>query len=182
MKKQIKLIAVAFLLSLTAFTSVNAQIAFKKSDKFVEGTASYSKSEGTDASYSLAPTVGYFISDRFAAGVFGQVGKDGDGVETSTIGAFGRCYVLNIGKNLTTYSQLNVGSSSVNDAGTKTSALGINLGLGANYFVSPKLALSMHISDLMNYTSVESSSSFSIGWEGVNNPFSMTKFGLLYRF
>lgn len=58
---------------LVSFTT-NAQ--FKKAEKFVEGTVSYSKTSGTDAQYTLNPTVGYFLTDRFAVGVSGKFGKD----------------------------------------------------------------------------------------------------------
>ena len=87
-----------------------------------------------------------------------------------------------IGNNLKTYSQLSVGNSTIDDAGVKTSAFGIDLGLGVNYFVSPKLALTLNVADIMNYTSVESNSTFSIGWNGVTNPLNATSFGVLYRF
>lgn len=164
------------------FTVLITSAQFKKADKFVEGTVSYSKSTGADAIYGIQPTLGYFVTDRFAVGASGEFGKNKDGVKTTGVNAFGRCYVLNIGKNLKTFSQLNVGTTSVDNAGIKTSAFGINVGLGVNYFVSSKLALSMHVADLMNYTSVESNSTFTIGWTGVNNPLSAAKFGVLYRF
>ena len=91
MKKQFKLFAAALVLSLTAFT-VNAQNAFKKSDKIVEGTVSYSKASGADASYSFNPSVGYFVTDRFAVGVAAGLGKDENGVKATSVGAYGRCY------------------------------------------------------------------------------------------
>jgi outer membrane protein len=177
--KKVVLLAIGLI---AAVTFTNAQNNFKKSDKFVEGTLSYSKSTDVDATYGFQPTIGYFVTDRFAVGVSGAFGKDGAGTKTNGIGAFGRCYVLNIGQNLKTFSQLSVGTTSVDEAGVKTSAFGVNLGLGVNYFVSPKLALSLNIADIASYTSVESNSTFTIGWEGVTNPISAAKFGVLYRF
>lgn len=177
--KKVVLLAIALI---AAVTFTNAQNNFKKSDKFVEGTVSYAKAEGVDATYGLQPTIGYFVTDRFAVGVAGAFGKDAEGVKTTGFGAFGRCYILNIGQNLKTFSELGVGTTTINDAGVKTSAFGINLGLGVNYFVSPKLAVTLNVADIMNYTSVESSSTFTIGWEGVTNPLSAAKFGVLYRF
>jgi outer membrane protein len=175
MKKMFSILAVLTILAVSA----NAQSNFKKSDKILEGTASYVKTEGADASYSLAPTIGYFLTDKFAIGVAGETAKDGAGVKTNSIGAFGRCYFLNIGKNLKTYSQLTMSNVTMNDAG---SAFGLNLGLGLNYFVSSKLALTLHVADLVDYTDMNSTSKFSIGWQGVTNPFSASKFGVLYRF
>jgi outer membrane protein len=177
--KKVVLLVVAFI---TAITFTNAQNNFKKSNKFVEGTVSYTKATGTDAEYGFQPTVGYFLTDRFAIGASGAFGKDAAGVKTNGIGAFGRCYVLNIGQNLKTFSQLNIGTASVNDAGIKTSTFGVNLGLGINYFVSPKLALTLNVANLVDYTSIKSNSTFNIGWEGVTNPLSTSKFGVLYKF
>jgi outer membrane protein len=175
MKKMFSILAV-----LTIFAvSANAQLNFKKSDKILEGTASYVKTEGADASYSLAPTIGYFLTDKFAIGVAGETAKDDAGVKTNSIGVFGRCYFLNIGKNLKTYSQLTMSNVTINDA---SSAFGLNLGLGLNYFVSSKLALTLHVADLVDYTDSKSMSTFSLGWQGVTNPFSASKFGVLYRF
>jgi outer membrane protein len=175
MKKMFSILAVLTILAVSA----NAQSNFKKSDKILEGTASYVKTEGADASYSLAPTIGYFLTDKFAIGVAGETAKDDAGVKTNSIGVFGRCYILNIGKNLKTYSQLTMSNVTMNDAG---SAFGLNLGLGLNYFVSSKLALTLHVADLVDYTDMNSTSTFSLGWQGVTNPFSASKFGVLYRF
>jgi len=160
--------------------SANAQSNFKKSDKILEGTASYVKTEGVDASYSLAPTVGYFLTDKFAIGVAGETAKDDAGVKTNSIGAFGRCYFLTIGKNLKTYSQLTMSNTTINN--DSKSSFGLNLGLGLNYFVSPKLALTLHVADLVDYSDNKTTSTFSVGWQGVTNPFSASKFGVLYRF
>ncbi|CAB4143405.1 Outer membrane protein beta-barrel [uncultured Caudovirales phage] len=177
--KKVVLFAMAMI---AAVTVTNAQNNFKKADKFVEGTVSYTKSNDVDASYGIQPTFGYFLTNRFAVGASANFAKDVDGVKTTGIAAFGRCYILNIGQNLKTFSQLNVGTATVNDGGIKTSAFGVNIGLGVNYFVSPKLALSLNVADLVNYTSVENDRTFTIGWEGVENPFSAARFGVLYRF
>jgi len=177
--KKLKIALVAAL-SFVAVSGVNAQ-TFKKSDKFVEGTVSYSKTKGADATYCLAPTVGYFTSDKFAVGVFGEIGKDAS-VETTNIGAFGRYYFMCIGKNICAYSQMSVASNTSNENSVKTSEFDANIGLGANYFVSKNVAITAHISDLVNYTSGDNTSNFSLGFDGFNNPFSMTKFGVLIRF
>lgn len=181
MNKQIKLIAAALIFSLTAFT-VNAQNAFKKSDKIVEGSASYVKTEGSNASYSLTPTVGYFLTDRFAAGLTADFGKDANDTKTTGLGVFGRCYILNIGKNFKTFSQLNIGNTNTTEQGVTTSSFGVNLGIGANYFVSKNLALSVGLADLIEYSGTETNSTFSIGWNGITNPLNAANFGVLYRF
>lgn len=177
--KKLKIALVAAFVSLVAVSGVNAQ-TFKKADKFVEGTVSYSKTKGADASYSLAPTVGYFVSDKFAVGVSGEIGKDAS-VETTNIGAFGRYYFMGIGKNFLGYTQLGVGSNTSKENSVKTSEFAANVGLGANYFVTKNVAVTAHIADLINYTSGDNTSTFSLGFDGFHNPFSMTKFGVLIR-
>ena len=178
MKKVVFLVVALF----AAITFTNAQTAFKKGNKFVEGSVSYTKAEGTDATYGFQPTIGYFLTDRFAVGVSGDFAKDENGVKTTGFGAFGRFYVLNIGQNFKAFSQLGIGTTSINDAGVKTSGMGVNLGFGANYFVSSKLALSVGLADVVNYTSVEGNSNFNIGWSGVTNPLNAAQFGVLYKF
>lgn len=178
MKKVVFLVVALF----AAITFANAQTGFKKGNKFVEGSVSYTKVEATDATYGFQPTIGYFLTDKFAVGVAGDFGKDGSGVKTSGVGAFGRCYILNIGQNFKAYSQLGVATTTANAAGVKTTGTGANFGFGANYFVSPKLALSVNLADVVSYQSVEGSSTFNVGWSGVSNPLNAAKFGVLYKF
>jgi outer membrane protein len=180
MMKQIKLAVSAFLFCLLFATSANAQNPFNKSDKFVEGTLNYSKVTGVDAQYSFNPTIGFFITNKFAAGIFGEIGKT-DGDKVTVVGGFGRCYILNIGKQTNVYTQLSVSNTTVN-TGVNTNTFGINAGIGANYFISKNLALSANIADLLSYTHVGSTSSFSVGFDGAQNPLSLAKFGVLYRF
>jgi len=174
MKKTVLLLAVAF-----STVIGNAQ-SFKKADKFLEGTVSYTKTTDVDAEYSINPTVGYWLTDRFAAGVTAEIGKSVE--KTTSIGAFGRCQFLTVGKNINVFSQLNVLTNTVDVAGTKTSTFNTNLGLGAYCFVSKKLALTMNLADLISYSKVDSKSTLSVGFSGVNNPFSTAKFGVAYKF
>ena len=143
---------------------------------------SYTKENDVDAVYSVSPTLGYFVTDRFAVGVSGTIGRTSADVKTTGVSVFGRCYVLNIGKNFKTYSQLTIGTNSADAAGVKTTTTSANLGLGANYFVSNRLALTMGIADLVSYSKVEDASTFTVGFNGVTNPFSLASFGVLYKF
>ena len=191
MKKQFKMVIAAIAILLAAGTVANAQCKgaqfgtaqhnFKKSDKLVEGTVSYSKTTGEDAVYSFNPTVGYFVTNRVAVGAFGQFGKDGE-AKTTNFGAFARCYFLTIGKNLHTFSQVDIAANSTNTAGVKTNSTSANLGLGVNYFVSSKLALTMNVANLISYEGADGASTTTIGFTGIDNPFSTAKFGVLYKF
>jgi outer membrane protein len=187
MKKQLKLVVLALMLSFTAFT-VSAQMkdcamncAFKKSDKMLEGTVSLTKATDVKATWTLNPTVGYFVTNRVAVGLSGQLGETAD-VKTINVGAFARCYFMNIGQHAHIFSQLGVASNSTTDAGVKTTSTTAGLGIGANYFVSPKLALSMKVADLVSYANSGSNSTLTVGFEGVTNPFTTGSFGVLYKF
>jgi len=180
MKKQLKLVALALVLSLTTFTMVNAQ-SFKISDKFVEGTVGYSKTTDIKSSWSLNPTLGYFVTPKFAVGASGEFGKSAMG-STTNIGVFGRYYILNVGQHAKLYSQLGLASNSMKMSGVRTSSATADFGLGANYFVTSKLALTMHIADLVSYQNQSSKSTLSVGFSGVDNPFATAKFGVLYKF
>lgn len=181
MRKQFKLTILASLLSVLSLNTVNAQSAFKKSDKIVEGTVSYTKTTDVDAVWSLNPTVGYFLTDKIAVGLSGQLGGDGK-TTTTNVGVFGRYYLLTLCKNILVYSQLDATSNSTKVSGKSTTSFTSNIGLGANYFLTQKLALTMGLTNLVSYESKDSKSTFSVGFDGINNPLSTAKFGLLYRF
>jgi len=169
MRKVFSILAALVVFSL----SVTAQSALKKGDKIVEGTVSYSKSTGSDAEYSIAPSIGEFVTDKVAVGVTGEFVKTNSG-EVNNFGVFGRCYFLNVGKSLKVFSQLNVGRS--------FDRFATDLGLGANYFVTKNLALSANLAQLVFYNVGDGVSNFGIGFTGVNNPISAAKFGVLYKF
>ena len=178
--KKILLILVATL-GLTA----NAQTGFKKSDVFVEGSFSYAKEKGADANYSFAPTVGYFLTDKFAIGA--QVEKSNT-MDKLGAGVFARYHFLNVGKDFKVFSGLNLNTNAlvldastadVNDFITRQN-FNANLGLGVNYFVTKNLALSANLANLASYNF--ETESFNVGFSGVENPFNTTKFGVLYKF
>jgi len=165
MKKVFSILAALAVFSL----SVTAQSTFTKGNKIVEGTVSYSDTTGKASTFLVAPSIGYMVTDKVAVGVTGEFTKN-----VTNFGAYGRCYFLNIGKSLKVFSQLNVGRSSDRFA--------TDLGLGANYFVTEKLALSASLANLASYNTGDGVSNFSVGFTGVNNPLSATKFGVLYKF
>lgn len=181
MKNILKFAIVALVLGISTL-SANAQVSFSKSDKFVEGTVSYSKSTGADVAYGLKPTFGYFVTDKCAVGLFGEVAKTSAGAETLNYGVFGRCYFLTVGEKFKTFSQLAVSNNTATAAGVETSTLAANLGIGANYFFTSNLALSLNLTDLISYTNSDENSTLTVGFDGVTNPISPVKFGVLYKF
>jgi len=173
MKKVVLLLAVI----LTAFTSVNAQ----KGAKIVSGTVSYTKSTDVKASYSITPLVGYFVTDKVAVGVLGSFGET-ETEKTTNVGVFGRCHFLTIGQHCQVFSQLDLVSKSTTVADVKTSSVAAGLGLGANYSITSKLGLTMHVTDLVSYESGDGKSTVTVGFTGVTNPFAVAKFGVIYKF
>lgn len=174
MKKTVLLLALAF-----SAVIGNAQ-SFKKADKFLEGTVSYTKSTGADAEHSINPTVGYWMTDRFAVGASVELSKSA--TKTTGVGVFGRCQFLTVGKNVNVFSQLGISTTTEDVAGTKTSTFNAGMDLGAYTFVTKRLALTMSLTDLISYTSVGSNSTLTVGFTGVNNPFNTAKFGVAYKF
>ena len=181
--KKFLLIAIAFF----AFATSNAQ-TFSKGDTFVEGTVKFVTSDDVKT-FNFNPSVGYFVTDKFAAGVtLNTQSTKVAGVKTSDsfgVGLFGRCYFLNIGEHFKTYSQLAINTNSDTTADTKT--LSANIGLGANYFISKNLSLTLSVADLVSYASVKAGSASAVntttvGFSGVTNPFTTPTFGLNYRF
>ena len=173
MKKVVLLMAVLF----TAFTSVNAQ----KGAKIVSGTVSYTKSTDVKASYSITPLVGYFVTDKVAVGVLGSFGETA--TETTTnVGVFGRCHFLSIGQHCQVFSQAELVSKSSTVADVKTTSVAAGVGLGANYSITKKLGLTMHVADLISYESGDGKSTTTIGFTGVTNPFAVAEFGVIYKF
>lgn len=174
MKKRVLALAVIFILAALATTA-------QKNTKIISGTVSYTKTKDVKASYSVTPLVGYFVTDKVAVGVLGEIGKTAT-TETTNVGAFARCHFLNIGKNCQAFSQLDITSNSTKEADVKTTSTSATLGLGANYTITKKLDLTMHVADLITYVSADGSSTTTIGFEGVTNPFAVAKFGVIYKF
>ena len=168
-----KIAMLAIALSITALTT-KAQEAFKKSDKIVEGSVAWSIGNN-DCDYSADLSLGHFVTGRFAVGITGGIAKSTmDSTSNTNVGVFGRCHFLNVGDHLKVYSQLGANYE------TKVKDFSAVLGIGANYFVSSKLALTVHLTDLASYSSA--SNTMAVGLGNIDNPFRTAKFGLLYKF
>ena len=73
-------------------------------------------------------------------------------------------------------------SGSATLAGVTKNEFNANLGLGGNYDINKKWALTMHVSDLVSYESANGSSLLTVGFSGLNNPLATSKFGVVYKF
>jgi outer membrane protein len=174
MKKMFSMLALVAL----STGAIKAQSTFQKSDKFVEGMASYTSKDKKET-YKVSPMIGYFVNDKIAVGAMAEFSTT-DSSKTTNIGAFGRYYFLNLGKNFKIFSDLTVMSNSTKVNDEKTSGVAFGTGLGVNYFVTNRLALSTRLANLMSYDG--GSSTFNIGFEGITNPINTPTFGVLYKF
>lgn len=202
--KKVLLSAVAVL----ALTLGNAQekgYGFSKGDVFVEGNLSINSTnnKNTDVKTSMtefAPKAGYLLTDKFAVGLSLGIesGKTTtNGTETSKMsgfhfGAFGRYYFLELGQRFKTYTEFgfNVGSdkNGVNNP-VKTNTFDLGAGLGMNYFVTPKIAISFGLGNVINYGTSKTNASGDKGENSMNmnlnvfnNFFTTPTFGAMYKF
>jgi outer membrane protein len=205
MKKIILTVAAVF-----AMTFANAQekeakgFGFSEGNVFLEGNLSYSStndknSEVKTSNLSFNPKVGYFISDKFAVGINLGIGSgkttepNEDDIKTSNfnVGAFGRYYFLDLGERFKTYTEFGFDITS-NKQGDedyqKSNGLSVGAGLGMNYFVTPKMAISFGLSNVLSYQSSKTKadgddgqSSFGANVNVFKNFFDTPTFGLLYK-
>lgn len=177
MKKILTIVAVIVSMICTANLSFGQN--FKKSDKFLEGSMSYSRVNNV-TNNSLNLSGAHFFTNRFALGLTGAVSD----TKTSA-GVFGRCYFLS--KNeLSVFSQLTAQTSVETLNSVTTRCNNLNLGIGLNYFVTNRLALTTSLCSLVDVTHYPNKAGYSqpdikIGFSGVDNPLSAARFGILFK-
>ncbi len=211
MKKIILTVAAVFVLGFA-----NAQdkkeakgFGFSKGDLYVEGNMAMTSKNDKDldaktSSIKFSPSVGYFISDNFAVGVNLNVNSSkGTTISTGTdyskksgfgFGAYGRYYFLEIGQRFKTYTQFGFDVTSNKDGvgtSTKSNEFALKAGLGMNYFVTPKIAISFGLADVLSYNTLKSddlgsnpkgNSGMNVNLNVFNNFFNTPTFGALYKF
>ncbi|MDG4717080.1 MULTISPECIES: outer membrane beta-barrel protein [Winogradskyella] len=191
-------------------TNMNAQedektFGFSEGDFFVEGNVSFNSENDKNIDeksneFNISPKVGYFINDDLAIGaelLFASSKTELDGTDTSDfsgfgVGAFGRYYFLDLGERFKTNAEFGVGYASMEDklAEVKENSFGAGLGLGINYFVTEKIALTFGLKNILSFSSTkldvdgaEAETSFNLGFGDVANPFGgNASFGLLFVF
>ena len=205
MKKIILTAAAVF-----AFSFANAQdkdakgFGFSEGNVFLEGNLAFGSTndkndEVKTSSFSFNPKVGYFISDKFAVGInlgigSGKITETGeDDIKSSNmnVGAFGRYFFLDLGERFKTFTEFGFGitSNKTGDADfQKTNGFNVGAGLGMNYFVTPKMAISFGLSNVLSYQSSKSKAdgdkgqtSFGANVNVFQNFFDTPTFGLLYK-
>lgn len=175
MKKHVLVLAAIF--SLASLTTTA-----QKNSKILSGTVSYTKTKDVKASYSINPLVGYFVTDKVAVGVLGGFSKADTANKATSVGVFGRCHFMDLGKKCHVFSQVDVSSNKSTVASVETKSTTANLGLGANCTLTKKLDLTMHVANLVSYQSANEVSILTVGFNGIANPYATAGFGLIYKF
>lgn len=202
------------LVALFAITFANAQEetaggkGFANGDVFISGAVGYGTTSTGDISesqFTIAPRVGFFVSDNIAIGAeVGYISTTSDvtgfdpffgetsyelTTNTFAIGGFGRYYATPA-NDFSIFGQLSVAYATAKsetdiEGSQAIKANGFNFGLapGISYFVSDNLALEATFGVLgyttlkPDYEGAESTDTFEIGLD-MND----INFGILYKF
>lgn len=203
------------LLTLTAVAGLTVasqaqEFGFGKGNVIVEGnlnvnTENNKNTEVKTSNFNFRPKAGYFLTDKIAVGVnlgFGSTTNDNKktDLEKSTnsfgAGVFGRYYFLEVGSRFKTYAELNAdytsSSSKTKTANTtvkdpKANGFGVNAGIGANYFLTEKIAVNFAFANVIGYNTskvkgAESVNEFGVNVNNFNNFFNTATFGLTFKF
>lgn len=184
---------------------------FNQGDIMLEGSIRYNTTddkalEVKENAFNFTPQVGYFISDKFAAGLYFDLSTTKiDNYSGTTninktnafnVGVFGRYYFLDLGQRFKFYGQANVGFANskntlelANLPKVEAKGSGVNAGLdlGVNYFVTPKIAINFAFANLVDYTTTKpkggkAQNDFNMNINNFNNFFDAATFGLTFKF
>ncbi|MBL1408014.1 outer membrane beta-barrel protein [Sphingobacterium faecale] len=207
------------LLTLTAVAGLTVasqaqEFGFGKTDLIVEGNIGFGKTDNKNtevkvSGFKFNPKVGYFVTDKIAVGINLIVNDSVTNnykenaekkVKTNSFGAgvFGRYYFLEVGSRFKTYAELNVDytgskgevtTSGTTVKGDKTNTFGVNAGIGANYFLTEKIAVNFAFANIIGYNTskvdadgAKAISSFGANVNEFNNFFNTATFGLTFKF
>ncbi len=195
-----------------AFASQAQEMGFGKGNVIVEGNLGFHSRDNKNtevkrSSFDFTPKVGYFFTDKLAAGINFNVGtetEDQYGIDRKSkssnvgVGLFGRYYFLELGSRFKTYTELNADYNNsksevtIGDNTTdspKTNRFGVNAGIGANYFLTDKVALNFAFANVIGFNTskadtdgAKSVNEFGVNINEFNNFFNTAQFGLTFKF
>ncbi len=198
MKKIILTVAAVFALSFASAQEKSSE-GFSKGDVFMSGSINLSSSKWAasgnyeESAFTLAPSLGYFVSENFALGLGLNVSNSSakatsSSAETkmSTVGlAFmGRYYFTPTSKfSSFVHGEFDYLTMTMDPGSVKVNGMGFGVAPGFNYFVSKNLALETSFAILSYSTAkadvsgAESATNFKLGLD-----LSKINFGLAYKF
>lgn len=197
-----------------SFASKAQMYGFEKGNVILEGAIGVNSSDNQTkeiktSSFNIAPKIGYFLSDKGAIGV--QLGY-GESKETDYsgskdtytkgdqlhLGVFGRYYLLEVGSRFKAYGEAAVGYTSAggerNNGTTttkfdKVNSFDVNAGIGANFFLTEKIAIGYQFTDLiafntakLNTSGAKSTNNFRVNLNSFDNFFNAGQFSLTFKF
>lgn len=203
MKKVILASAIAL------FGMVSAQeseaVGYLKGDTFVTGSVGYSNISQGDVetdNFTVAPSVGYFVSPNFALGVRGSYtyAKTSDIVlntevenkaDTFSVGAFGRYYMTPTAK-FSLFGEVNVDYANSNSrnyvagnevGSNKVDGFGAGISPGISYFIAKNFALEASYG-ILNYSSAKQDADGAVAVDNFQFGLDLNDLtiGLVYKF
>ncbi|MDR2281566.1 MAG: outer membrane beta-barrel protein [Sphingobacterium sp.] len=193
------------------------EFGFEKGNFIVEGNFNSSNTNNKNtkeknSTFNFNPKAGYFVTDKIAVGVDFGFGQEKNTTVNATtdvktiktdknfgVGAFGRYYFLEVGSRFKTYTEVGVGyantkagETKVGDVKTdavKVNGFGANAGIGANFFLTEKIAVNFAFANVISYGSAKAdldgakaSTAFNTNVNVFNNFFDNATFGLTFKF
>ncbi len=145
MKKIIGIAVIAL-----SFCSLKSSAQIQKGNVLVGGDlAGLHFGSGGYFNVSIDPKVGFFIRDNVAVGAYVNFGlttaKDQSTLTTYGVGALARYYINDPKTNVLNHGRLffegNVGIEGTNTKNASTNGLGLGIGPGYAYFITPNIGL-----------------------------------------
>lgn len=205
------------LLLLTALAGLSTlshaqEFGFQKGDVLLEGNASFYTTKNkqyygwNSTQLSLNPKVGYFVDDNWVLGL--DLGfqsnrtkspalypdQEIDKSQTYRFGVFGRYYFLKLGERFNAFAEASTSYGLVRNDGwsfayEKADNYAANAGFGANYFITPKIAVGYSFGSLVSFTSqkpdlpnAERIDRFRLNVNSFDNFFKSGVFSLSFKF
>ncbi len=195
------------------FATKAQNFGFQKGDVILEGAIGVSTSDNKTtelktSSINFSPSVGYFVTDKVAVGLnlgYGESkttnysGSTDSYTKTNSIaiGVFGRYYFLDLGERFKAYSQAAIGynqmggesnNGTVTIKNDKVNSFGIGAGIGANYFLTKKMAIGYQFANVINFSSskvdksgAKATNSFNLNLNSFSNFFNSGQFSLTFK-
>ncbi|PRD56001.1 hypothetical protein C5749_01535 [Sphingobacterium gobiense] len=184
---------------------------FQKGDILLEGNAGlyFTKRKGDwqskSTSLTLNPKVGYLLTEKFALGIDlgyglyknilpGERSSDSK-TQSYRFGAFGRYYFLELGKRFKTYTEgaVSYGFTNYDNYANfdydKLDSYAASAGIGANFFITRKVAIGYSFANLISYTiakpdmpDADNVSRLNVNVNSFHNFFESGQFSLTFKF
>ncbi|MGN6533552.1 MAG: outer membrane beta-barrel protein [Ginsengibacter sp.] len=195
------------------FATKAQNFGFQKGDVILEGaigvsTTDNKTTEMKTSSFNLTPSVGYFVTDKVAVGLnlgYGESkstnysGSTDSYTKTNAagIGVFGRYYFLDLGQRFKAYGEADLGydqmggetsNGTTTTKNDKVNTFGIGAGVGANFFLTQKIAIGYQFANVIGFSSskvdksgAKATNSFNLNLNSFSNFFNSGQFSLTFK-